>query len=202
MFDKNRKCFKVLNEKECHNGFQYKTGLNVDTKPFNDNPDKSCCEGGLYFAPVESIFAFLEYGPWVREVIIPEDANVVKDPYGPEKYRADKLILGKRFKWGTKTGIKKLVKAGADIHAENDEALRYASLNGHVEVVKLLLEAGADVHAYNDESLRLASIKGHVEVVKLLLEHDSDIHVYVGYALKNASDNGYVEVVELLKQYM
>lgn len=138
MFDKNRKYFKVLNEKECHNGFQYKTGLNVDTKPFNDNPDKSCCEGGLYFAPVESIFAFLEYGPWVREVTFPDDAKVVKDPSDPEKYRADKLILGKRFKWVTKTGIQKLLKAGADVHVNNDVAFRWASRNGHVEVVELL----------------------------------------------------------------
>jgi hypothetical protein len=171
MFDRNRKYFKVLNEKECHNGFQYKTGLNVDTKPFNGNSEISCCSGGLYFAPAESIFAFLEYGPWVREVIIPEDANVVKDPYEPEKYRADKLILGKRFKWGTKTGIRKLIKAGADVHANNDEALRGASYNGLVESVKVLLENGADVHANNDRALHLASCYGHVGVVELLKQY-------------------------------
>jgi hypothetical protein len=137
-FNKHRKYFKILNEEEYHKGFQYKTGLNVDTKPFNDNPDKSCCEGGLYFAPVESIFAFVEYGPWVREVTLPDNAKVVKDPSDPEKYRADKIILGKRFKWVTKTGIRKLIKAGANIHANNDEALRWASENGHVEIVELL----------------------------------------------------------------
>ena len=32
----------------------------------------------------------------------------------------------------------------ANVHAKNDEALRYASRYGHFEVVKLLLEAGAN----------------------------------------------------------
>ena len=34
--------------------------------------------------------------------------------------------------------------AGANVHAKNDEALKWASENGHTETVKILLEAGAD----------------------------------------------------------
>jgi len=46
-----------------------------------------------------------------------------------------------------------------------------ASGYGHVEVVKVLLGAGADVHANYDEALRYASRKGHVEVVNLLKKY-------------------------------
>ena len=61
-----------------------------------------------------------------------------------------------------------MIDHGANIHAGNDYALRWASDNGHPETVKLLLEAGADVHADNDCALRWASEEGHTEIVKLL----------------------------------
>ena len=41
-------------------------------------------------------------------------------------------------------------------------------MNGHADVVKTLLMAGADVHAENDEALRWASMNGHADVVKIL----------------------------------
>ena len=64
--------------------------------------------------------------------------------------------------------VQELLKAGADIHAEQDWALRLAAANGHHAVVRELLEAGADVHAEQDEALRWAAANGHHAVVKLL----------------------------------
>jgi ankyrin repeat protein len=58
----------------------------------------------------------------------------------------------------------------ADIHAHHDEALRWASQFGRLEIAKLLLEKNADVHADDDEALQDASRHGHLEIVKLLLE--------------------------------
>ena len=49
-----------------------------------------------------------------------------------------------------------LLVNGANIHAENDEALRYAASQGHVEAVELLLENGANIHTYNNYALRRA----------------------------------------------
>lgn len=198
MFDRTRRYFKILNKEECHNGFQYKTGLNVDTIPFNDNLENSCCEGGLYFAPVESIFAFTDIGPWCREVILPEDAKVIKDPSDPEKYRADKIVLGERFKWRSKEGIERLIKASADIHAYNDAILRCASEFNHILVVKLLLENGADIHAENNEALRSASYYGYTKIVKLLLENHANIHARNDEALRWASYCGRPQTVRLL----
>ena len=82
-------------------------------------------------------------------------------------------MLFKASKFGLVNFVKKALELGADVHANDDGALQWASGKGHVEVVKVLLGAGADVHAYNDEALRLASENGHVEVVKLLKKRGS-----------------------------
>jgi ankyrin repeat protein len=94
--------------------------------------------------------------------------------------------------------VKYLLDAGADVHADNDRALQWASDKGHTEIVKLLLDAGADVHARDDYALRWASDNGHTEVVKLLLDAGADVHAYDDYALRAASDKGHTEVVKLL----
>lgn len=82
------------------------------------------------------------------------------------------------------------------------EALLWASSNGHVEVVKLLLEAGADIHVNNDYALRMTSGNGCVETVKILLNAGADIHARDDEALRWASSNGHAEVVNLLQNHM
>lgn len=64
--------------------------------------------------------------------------------------------------------LKHCIENGADVRADDDYALRWASENGHYDIVKLLLENGANVHANDDAALRWASKKGHYNVVKLL----------------------------------
>ena len=70
--------------------------------------------------------------------------------------------------------VKGWVEKGANLHANNDYALRRAADCGHLEIVKCLLEQGADLHAWNDYSLRFAAKNGHLEVVKYLLEQGAD----------------------------
>ena len=84
----------------------------------------------------------------------------------------------------------------------DDGALKNASYNGHAKVVKVLLKAGADIHARNDEALRLASKNGHTEVVKVLLEAGADVHARNDEAPKWASKNDHTEVVEVLKEWI
>jgi hypothetical protein len=131
------KLYKILSSTEKHHGLQYSTGLNIDPIPFNDNPEASCCPGGIYFAEVQQIFKFLDYGPYIREVTLPDNAKVVKDPQG-DKYRASQVILGNRESWADPEVFKRLLLEGADVHANYDEALRGASRYGHRFVVKLL----------------------------------------------------------------
>ena len=51
-----------------------------------------------------------------------------------------------------------------------NEVLMWASKNGELNTVKYCLDNGADVHAREDCVLRWASYNGHTEVVKLLKE--------------------------------
>ena len=192
------KYYKILNKDEKHNGMQYKFGLNVDCKKFN--PSGNCNPGGIYFAR-EDILAFLGYGHYIREVQLPEDAQVYENPGSPKKWKADKVVLGKKRKITAKI-VQKLINEGVDVHAGNDEALRWAAANGHLAVVKILLENGADVHAWNDSALRWAAENGHLEVVKILLENGANAHVDDDGALHGATRNGHLEVVKLLKEYI
>jgi len=62
-----------------------------------------------------------------------------------------------------------------DPTADNNRAIRWASENGHVEVVKILLsDKRVDPTADNNLAIRRASEKGHVEVVKILYQHNPD----------------------------
>lgn len=58
-------------------------------------------------------------------------------------------------KAGDITSIKRTLLAGADIHADDDVALRLAANNGHKNVVDRLLKAGADVQVDNCQSLEM-----------------------------------------------
>lgn len=55
----------------------------------------------------------------------------------------DKLI--EACKAGSLTLVKRLVEAGADIHAWNDWPLYAAIVHEHLEVIKYLVENGAEV---------------------------------------------------------
>lgn len=84
--------YKITNQKENHNGLQYKTGLIIDHRTFNSNPKQSCVVGGIYFTTKEYLHMFFGYGQWIRPVTIPKNAKVMLDPEG-NKYRADRLLF-------------------------------------------------------------------------------------------------------------
>lgn len=86
------KYYKILNQEMIHNGFQYKMGLNIDTKEFN--PKGSCEYGGLYYTTEEFIHKFFEYGCFIAEIEIPSDAKVYADPTG-DRWKTDRLIITK-----------------------------------------------------------------------------------------------------------
>ena len=161
------KYYKIFNAEEKHYGFQYQDGLNVDTIPFNSNPKSSCCKGGLYFTTIEHICKFLDYGCYLREVVVPEGVTIIKDLQG-DKYRAHSLFLHERRNLNDINTWKYLVEQGANIHANDDKALRWASENGHLKVVKFLVKLGANINVKNNYALRWASANGHLKVVKFL----------------------------------
>jgi len=134
------KYYKVTNEQEIHNGLQYKDGLNIDTLPFN--PKGTCEPGGIYFTR-EDILAFANYGAWLREVILPEDAKVYKDPDSKlTKWKSDKVILGKREYVDYKL-VLRLLEEGANpeyIHCcFNDSILDTIPEEDRISFVKTML---------------------------------------------------------------
>lgn len=188
--------FKILKEDLRHHGFQYKEGLNVDTKRFNPSQKYG---GGLFFTDEKSIFSFLDCGTKIADVTIPDGEPVVSvDSFGTKKYKAHRIVLSNIRELYTVETFKQLIAARADIHVWNDYALRCAAYNGHHEIVKCLVEAGADIHACEDEALRFAAENGHLEVVKHLITAGADIHVWNDEALRYAAESGHIEVVKCL----
>ncbi len=99
---------------------------------------------------------------------------------------------------GSKEGRITQVAIALELGAKgNNVALKLASRNGHLEVVKYIIEQGADIHIDDDEALKLAS-RGHLDVVKYLLEQGADIHIDDDFPLIEASAYGYLEVVKYL----
>ena len=79
-----------------------------------------------------------------------------------------------------------------------NEALRFASLNGHLDIIKFLVSEGANIHTNNDYPLRWASRFGHLDIVKFLVSKGANIHVLYDWALRWASANGHLDVVKFL----
>jgi len=71
---------------------------------------------------------------------------------------------------------KRLIKAGANVHAQNDygvNAMQLAADSGNTEMIALLLKAGADPQSPNadgETALHLVARAGNVEAAKLLLK--------------------------------
>ena len=191
-----KKFFKITNKDEMHYDFQYTDGLNILKEPFAETG--SCVPGGLYFTDIDNILEFLHYGVYLREITLPlndPDFKIVKDN---NKWRANKIILGKRYNLWEKETFEYLVSIGADIHIDNDSPLSWASGNGHLDVVKYFVSIGANIHAYNNFPLNLASANCHLDVMKYLVEQGANIHANNDYVFTYASEKGRLEVVKYL----
>jgi ankyrin repeat protein len=86
----------------------------------------------------------------------------------------------------------------AAIHADNDYALRIASQNGHIAIIRQLLIHGANVHVDTDHPLRSAVQQGHLAVTRLLLAHGADIHADNDFCLRTSASDGHANIVEVL----
>jgi hypothetical protein len=164
---------KITNKEELHHGLQYHDGLVKDFRKFRKT---GTCTGGIYFTTPEFICNFLDYGPWIREVKIPEDAEMIPDPsLIGDKWRASKVILSPRKRLSEVATWKWLIESGVDIHAGNDYtllksdfALILSAYNGYLKLVKYLVEQGANIHAENDYAVKVAAKQGHFGIVEFL----------------------------------
>ena len=85
-----------------------------------------------------------------------------------------------------------------DPSVDYNNAIRLASKNGHIEIVKILLQ-DKRVDPTDNWAIRIASQFGHIEIVKILLEDKRvDPSADDNYAIQYASQNGHTAVVKLL----
>jgi hypothetical protein len=142
--------------------------------------------------------------PGTRKTVLAADEAAVRQLAGlpprhlPAAQEELDIEMMDAARQGRDAEVARLLAAGANVHAGNDYALRYASENGHAAVVARLLAAGADVHANNDLALRWASENGHDVVVARLLAAGANVHALYDDALFQASMNGHDAVVALL----
>lgn len=88
--------------------------------------------------------------------------------------------------------------SGADVHANNDKALRVASKMGYIDIVTRLIEKGADVCAKGGKALYSAVRYGHVSIVRLLLDNNAgDVAQSDIYGIAIGCNEG-LEIAELL----
>lgn len=91
----------------------------------------------------------------------------------------DNPELGYQLVTGAATGmigiVTQALEAGADVHYEDDLALRTASLMGNAPVVKLLVEKGANVNAASAEALLYAAKSQDNDLVAYLLSKGASI---------------------------
>ncbi|THW30043.1 hypothetical protein D6D22_10716 [Aureobasidium pullulans] len=84
--------------------------------------------------------------------------------------------------WGLETVVHRLLRAGADVNADQcfDNPLHAAAFHGHDSVVKMLLESGANVNGTDDGQLSIplvaASFNCHIKTAQMLLQHGASIY--------------------------
>jgi hypothetical protein len=187
--------YKITNHEEKHNDLHYKDGLNVDILPFD--PSGSCKSGGIYFSS-KDILAFLNYGPWIREVSLPEGQTLYTNPGTPVRYKAHKIILGSRREI-TLDVIKELVEEGADPTTDNNYPIGWMASKGNLEIVKYLMSVGCDPTVNDNHTIKFAAYNGHLETVKYLVSVGCDPTADNNFALRWAAVEGHLDVVAYLK---
>lgn len=186
--------FKITNENEKHRGLQYQDGIVEDILPFN-NSQESCCPGGIYFSDKDNILNFIDYGQWIRQVEIPEDAKWMRDPEG-DKFRASKLFFHPRKELLNIDTLKWLIENGVNIQGDDNAILRRVVGNGNLEILKFLFENGVDIRKRN--ALIFAARRDFLNIVKFITENTEVVQEHKDIALSEAASFGYLEIVKYL----
>ena len=183
----NTKFYKLTNELELHNGFQYVDGLNVDIITFN--PSGQCSSGGLYFTELNKIAKWISYGgetmTYIREVEILDDSSVYveKNKFKADKFNLQQKVLLKDFEqWNNLEFCKLAVQ-------ENGFALQF--VKEQTDEICLTIEAKLQSKlkasllsklAVQQNGIALQYVKEQTEeICKLAVQQD-------GYALTYVKD--------------
>jgi len=188
--------YKITNQDENHHGFQYKNGMNILIEPFVD--EGSCIPGGLYFTGIENILHFVRYGVYLREVTLPTNDIDFKMVVDKNKWRANKIIFGKKYDLRNINTWKYLEKNGADINKHVKYVLRWAVKNNFFNVLRYLINKGIDINVHNGYAIRTAVQFNHLKIVVYLLDNGADVNINNGGPLQIAAEDGNMEITHYL----
>jgi ankyrin repeat protein len=118
--------------------------------------------------------------------------------HGADINANDGEALQAALKTGRTTILQLLLDKGADVNAGDGQALLAASISGDDSAVGLLLDRGADVNAGDGQALQAASTHGRDTTFQLLLDSGADVNAGDGQILLAASSSGNEMAVELL----
>lgn len=118
----------------------------------------------------------------------------------PEFYESR---VNSAFQWAARGGdietVDFLLSRGADVHYDDDYALKWAALYGHKDLVRHLVDdLGVDPQADGNAALWNASFYKHFDVVRLLIDRGVDVNAKDGIALTYACAHADREMVEFL----
>ena len=138
------------------------------------------------------------------DITLEENYDLLKKIFDLDKNF--KLNQKKAFDWAVENNdvelVNLLIQAGADVTADDNYAIRYASESRYctTEMVKLLIQAGADVTADDNYAIKRASEYGSTEIVKLLIQAGANVTASNNVTIGRASEYGRTEIVKLLIQ--
>lgn len=100
--------------------------------------------------------------------------------------------------WNNNIGeINTLIKNGADVHYDNNEAMCISVKIGQLEIIKILINNGVDIRCNNNYALIKSASFGHLDIIKFLITLDFDIDEK-NSALSSSVRNGHFDIATFL----
>lgn len=184
---------KLTNSTECHNGYIFKTGLNIDFRnfvPYNDYG------GGIYFTSFNDIHLWLNYNgermSYLRYVTIPDDARIF---YETDKVKTNKIILSEKIYIWTNFYICQHILKYSFNNYIVDHPLQYINIYNQTDMKTLYKIAFqkngcaimyANLH-YLDEDLILTAINQNAKALQYIPYYMQTYNI----CFKAVSQNGW-----------
>lgn len=177
--------YKLTNEKEIHNNFTYKSGVNIDILPFN--PTQSSRPGGMYFFSEPNLYKFMRYVAqpyYIREVSLDDLSLIYEDG---DNFKTNRFILGDRVDWREYFNSRQSLVYEAVKYSAN--SIRY--VDNQTEKLCLL--------AVNNDPFSIQDIiNPSDEVICTAINKNAHVILYITNRIihrKNLSEDMYMEAI-------
>lgn len=190
------KYYKITNQLENHNNFQYQNGLNIILDEFDNDPESM--GNGFYFTTIKYLPKYYYMGINIREIFLPKnpELKIVKlldefsDDEVNDKYRANMIILGKKYSlYEPATYLHFGLNMEYNIHLVN-----HASQYGNIDFLEKWKENNWNLK-YSTDAMDLASENGHISILEWWKNSDFKIK-YSKYSIDWACENGKIDVLD------